>query len=163
MEDHRRVQFCFRVGYPVKTPKYTLTKKDQRKRSLLSCSVKACCWDWGEAVGTFSIFSNYTACTAKSHSQGWYLNTGNKSETKHRHRGLDSFAKPTISYKSFWHIHLSLLFHADHQYTSSVFHLCTGLHGSTTGFFGQDVNSTYACGSLQRHACTCTYTNAGTP
>ena len=52
--------------------------------------MKGRCPDWGKAVGTFSIFSNYTACTAKSHSQGWYLNTGNKSETEHRHTGLDS-------------------------------------------------------------------------
>lgn len=53
--------------------------------------MKGCCPDWGKAVGTFSIFSNYTACTAKSHSQGWYLNTGNESETKRRHTELDSF------------------------------------------------------------------------
>lgn len=43
--------------------------------------MKGCCPDWGKTVGTFSIFSNYTVCTAKSCSQGWYLNTGSKTKT----------------------------------------------------------------------------------
>lgn len=71
-------------------------KQDQRNWSLLSCSVKGHCSDWGKAVGTFSIFSNYTACTCKSCSQGWSLNTGSKSKPLHRCTGLDSFTNSRL-------------------------------------------------------------------